>query len=180
SADRAVRGRDPGGADRVQRRPRPGARRLAAAGSAWRGGALRRDGGQRRHPGLRAPHPRVSTGLSRPEAGDGGGAVSPRRRQEDALAPLRRPEWVAEARRKAIHLSFLILPLELLLELLPWPRTRGQFRLLFLALTAAAIALDVLRIHERRVRTIFRRFFGEMLRRHEQMSLLRSTYLLLA
>ena len=98
----------------------------------------------------------------------------------DPLAPLRRPEWLAELRRKAIHLSFLVLPLELLLEVLPWPRTRGQFRILFLTLTAAAIALDVLRIHERRVRTIFRRFFGELIRQHEALSLLGSTYLLLA
>jgi len=96
------------------------------------------------------------------------------------LAPLRRPEWQAEARRKAIHLSFLVLPLVLLLEPLPWPRTRGQFRVLFLSLTVGAIALDVLRIHERRVRTIFRRFFGELIRQHEALSLLGSTYLLLA
>jgi dolichol kinase len=101
-------------------------------------------------------------------------------RLDDPLAPLRRPEWLTEARRKAIHLSFLVLPLELLFEVLPWPRTRGQFRVLFLGLTVAAIALDVLRIHERRVRTIFRRFFGELIRQHEALSLLGSTYLLLA
>jgi len=94
--------------------------------------------------------------------------------------PLTRKEWQAEARRKAIHLSFLVLPLVLLLEPLPWPRSRGQFRILFLSLTATAIALDVLRIHERRVRTIFRRFFGELIRQHEALSLLGSTYLLLA
>jgi len=96
------------------------------------------------------------------------------------FAPLFRKEWQAEARRKAIHLSFLVLPLVLLLEPLPWPRTRGQFRVLFLSLTVGAIALDVLRIHERRVRTIFRRFFGELIRQHEALSLLGSTYLLLA
>ena len=101
-------------------------------------------------------------------------------RPDDLFAPLRRPEWLTEARRKAIHLSFLVLPLVLLLEPLPWPRTRGEFRVVFLTLTAAAIALDVLRIHERRVRTIFRRFFGELIRQHEALSLLGSTYLLLA
>ena len=99
---------------------------------------------------------------------------------DDALEPLRSPQWLTEARRKAIHLSFIVLPLQLLLELLPWPRSRGEFRFLFLALTAAAIALDVLRIHEQRVRTFFRTFFGEMIREHERMSLLGSTYLLLA
>jgi dolichol kinase len=99
---------------------------------------------------------------------------------EDPLEPLRSRQWLTEARRKAIHLSFVVLPLELLLEVLPWPRGRGQFRVLFLTLTASAIALDVLRIHERRVRTFFRLFFGEMIREHERMSLLGSTYLLLA
>lgn len=101
-------------------------------------------------------------------------------RSEDPLQPLRSPAWLSEARRKAIHLAFLVLPLELLLELLPWPRTRTEFRLLFLALTAGAVAVDVLRIHEQRVRTFFKRFFGELIREHERMSLLGSTYLLLA
>jgi dolichol kinase len=99
---------------------------------------------------------------------------------EDPLKPLRSRQWLTEARRKAIHLSFIVLPLELLLELLPWPKGRGQFRVVFLVLTASAIAIDVLRIHERRVRTFFRLFFGEMIREHERMSLLGSTYLLLA
>jgi dolichol kinase len=96
------------------------------------------------------------------------------------LKPLRSRAWLSEARRKAIHLLFIVLPLQLLLLLLPWPRTRGEFRVLFLALTAGAIAVDVLRIHEKRVRTFFRQFFGQMIREHERMSLLGSTYLLLA
>jgi dolichol kinase len=99
---------------------------------------------------------------------------------ESPLEPLRSRQWLTEARRKAIHLSFVVLPLELLLEVLPWPKGRGQFRVLFLVLTASAIALDVLRIHEKRVRTFFRQFFGEMIREHERLSLLGSTYLLLA
>ncbi len=98
----------------------------------------------------------------------------------DPLEPLRSPQWLTEARRKAIHLAFIVLPLELLLEVLPWPRTHTEFRQLFLALTTGAIAVDVLRIHERRVRTFFRQFFGEMIREHERMSLLGSSYLLLA
>ena len=101
-------------------------------------------------------------------------------RPDGFFEPLTRKEWQAEARRKAIHLSFLVLPLVLLLEPLPWPRSRGEFRVVFLILTATAIALDVLRIHERRVRTVFRRFFGELIRQHEALSLLGSTYLLLA
>lgn len=98
----------------------------------------------------------------------------------DPLAPLRHPTWLTEARRKAVHLAFIVLPLELLFEWLPWPRSHGEFRVLFLACTAGAIVLDVVRIHEARVRTFFRQFFGEMIREHERMSLLGSTYLLLA
>jgi dolichol kinase len=99
---------------------------------------------------------------------------------DDPLKPLRSPEWLSELRRKAIHLTFIVLPLELLIPVLPWPRTHREFRVLFVALTACAIAIDVLRIHEKRVRTFFRQFFGEMIREHERMSLLGSTYLLLA
>lgn len=98
----------------------------------------------------------------------------------DPLQPLRDPRWLTEARRKAFHLAFLVLPLELLFEWLPWPRTKADFRYLFLALTVGAIALDVLRLHEDRVRTFFRQFFGELIREHERMSLLGSSYLLLA
>jgi dolichol kinase len=107
----------------------------------------------------------------------------PKQRARDAehpLEPLRSEKWLTEARRKAIHLTFIVLPLELLLQFLPWPRTKQEFRLLFLALTAGAITVDVLRIHERRVRTFFSQFFGGMIRHHERMSLLGSTYLLLA
>jgi glycerol-3-phosphate acyltransferase PlsY len=104
----------------------------------------------------------------------------PARVPTDPLEPLRSPQWLSEARRKAIHLGFLILPLELLHEVLPWPRGRRQFSLLFVALTAGAIALDLLRLHEDRVKRFFREFLGQLLREHEQFSLLGSTYLLLA
>lgn len=98
----------------------------------------------------------------------------------DPLAPLRSPSFLSETRRKAIHLSFLILPLELLFEVLPWPRSRNEFRLVFLILVVGAIVTDLLRIHERRFRAIIVRFFGQMIREHEAFSLLGSTYLLLA
>lgn len=104
----------------------------------------------------------------------------PAARSADPLEPLRSPQWLTEARRKAIHLGFLVLPLDLLHEVLPWPRGRAQFSLLFVILTAGAIALDLLRIHEGRVRTFFRQFLGELIREHERFSLLGSTYLLLA
>ena len=98
----------------------------------------------------------------------------------DPLEPLRSPGWLAEARRKAIHLGMVIIPLELLFEVLPWPRGKHQFALLFVLLTAGAIVLDLFRIHEHRTKAFFRDFFGEMIREHEQLSLLGSTDLLLA
>lgn len=98
----------------------------------------------------------------------------------DPLEPLRSPGWLAEARRKAIHLCMVVIPLELLFEVLPWPRGKHQFALLFVLLTLGAVVLDLFRIHERRVQGFFRSFFGEMIREHEQLSLLGSTYLLLA
>ncbi len=104
----------------------------------------------------------------------------PTPRPSDPLEPLRSPQWLTEARRKAIHVSFLILPLELLHQVLPWPRGKGEFRVLFVALTAGAIALDLVRLHDQRVKRFFRDFFGQMIREHEQFSLLGSTYLLLA
>lgn len=98
----------------------------------------------------------------------------------DPLAPLRRPQWQTEFRRKLVHLAFIVLPLTLLHEWLPWPRGRTEFRVLFLLLVAGAIAVDLLRLHEARVKEFFRSFFGEMIREHERFSLLGSTYLLLA
>jgi glycerol-3-phosphate acyltransferase PlsY len=88
--------------------------------------------------------------------------------------------WLTEAQRKAIHLASIVLPLALLFEWLPWPRGRSEWRWLLLGLVAAAIALDLLRIHGRPVRRFFREFFGEMIREHERFNLLGSTYLLLA
>ena len=106
--------------------------------------------------------------------------TAPSARSARPPAARRPPPWLDEARRKAIHLAFIALPLELLHPVLAWPRGRAQFRLLFLALTAGAVALDVLRIHERRVGAFFRSFLGGLLREHERFSLLGSTYLLLS
>ncbi len=98
----------------------------------------------------------------------------------DPFAPLRERTFLAELRRKAIHLGFLILPIELLFHVLPWPQSKREFRVLFLLLVGGAVAIDLLRIHEPRVRTFFRKFLGEILREHEEFNLLGSTYLLLA
>ena len=96
------------------------------------------------------------------------------------LDPLRSRQWLSEAQRKALHLAFIILPLGLLYEWLPWPRGRSEWRWFLIALTLAAIVVDVIRIHDNRVRRFFSRFFGELIREHERFSLLGSTYLLLA
>ena len=93
---------------------------------------------------------------------------------------MRTTAWLTEAQRKALHLSFIVLPLALLAEWLPWPRGRGEWRWFLIALTLAAIAIDMIRIHEDRTRRFFIRFFGGLIRDHEHFSLLGSTYLLIA
>ena len=98
----------------------------------------------------------------------------------DPLEPLRSSAWLSEAQRKAIHLGCIVLPLGLLFEWLPWPRGRTEWRWFLIALTLVAIAIDVIRIHDHRVARFFRRFFGELIREHERINLLGSTYLMIA
>jgi dolichol kinase len=83
---------------------------------------------------------------------------------------------VPEVQRKAIHLAFILIPLVYLYDLMP--RTllvRG-----LLAATAVSIAIEIVRLNDRRVRMIFKRFFGDLIRRHEANELLGSTYMLIA
>jgi dolichol kinase len=96
----------------------------------------------------------------------------------DSAGPAR--SFSRELSRKAIHLSFIVVPLELLHEWLPWPRTRIEWTLLLGSLALIAIALDIVRLHEPRARKFFHEFFGALIRRHEQGQLLGSTYLLIA
>jgi len=96
------------------------------------------------------------------------------------LGPLRSTAWLTEAQRKALHISFIVLPLTLLNEWLPGPRGKTEWRWSLIALTLVAIAIDVIRIHEHRARRFFIRFFGELIREHERFNLLGSTYLLIA
>ena len=98
----------------------------------------------------------------------------------DPLAPLRSTMWLGEAHRKAVHLACIVLPLWLLWEGPQWPRGREEWRWLLIGLTLAAITIDVVRIHDHRVRRFFVRFFGELIREHEHFNLLGSTYLLIA
>ena len=86
----------------------------------------------------------------------------------------------AEIRRKAIHLSFIVIPLCWVHAWLRWPNTRGQWTLCLAVLVLGAVVLDLARIHTNRFGAFFRRFFGEMIRSHEHTQLLGSTYLVLA
>jgi len=56
---------------------------------------------------------------------------------------------------------------------------RGWERAL-LALVIVSLAIEVFRLNHPRTRYIFRHFFGELIRNHEEASLLGSTYLLIA
>ena len=98
----------------------------------------------------------------------------------DPLGPLRSTGWLTEAQRKALHLMFIVLPLLLLYEPLPWPNSKVEWRWCLIALTLTAIVVDLVRIHDHRVARFFRQFFGGLIREHEQFNLLGSTYLLLA
>jgi dolichol kinase len=108
--------------------------------------------------------------------------VSPRRRKAvpEPLKPLATKAWLSEAQRKAIHLGSIVLPLGMLHEWLPWPRGRTEWIVLLIVLTVAAITIDMVRIHEHRVRRLFRDIFGGMIRERERFTLLGSTYLLIA
>lgn len=85
-----------------------------------------------------------------------------------------------ELGRKSIHLTFVLLPLQMLYEALPWPRTSTEFRLFLLGLGVVFVAIDWLRVQDRRVRVVFRHFFSGMVREHEALTLLGSSYLVLA
>ena len=98
----------------------------------------------------------------------------------DPLAPLRSPTFLSELKRKVAHLSFIVLPLDLLYEVLPWPRSHREWTVLLLVLTAIAVLVDTLRLRERRVRRLFREFFGGIIREHEEHAPLGSTYLVLS
>lgn len=88
--------------------------------------------------------------------------------------------WFSELYRKLIHMAFILLPLQMLYFYLPWPRSEGELRTFLLGLGVVALGIDLLRLHNREVRYWFRRFFGEMVRKHERMSLLGSSYIVLA
>jgi dolichol kinase len=81
-----------------------------------------------------------------------------------------------EIRRKAIHLSFILIPLIYLYDVLPRHIiVRG-----LLVAVLVSIVFELGRLHDARVRLFVSRFFRDLVRSHEQKELLGSTYLLIA
>jgi len=80
----------------------------------------------------------------------------------------------SEAPRKAIHLGSIIIPLGILYL----PLSVSQ-RALMISL-AVFLTVDLLRLHHKRIRTYFARFFRHLIRRHERKGLLAATYMLMS
>jgi dolichol kinase len=83
----------------------------------------------------------------------------------------------SELKRKAIHLASLSIPLGYYLTPDPWQR---DWERALLAAVILSLAIEVFRLNHLPTRNLFRHFFGELLRNHEEVSLLGSTYLLIA
>jgi dolichol kinase len=79
-----------------------------------------------------------------------------------------------EAPRKAIHLSSIVIPLGILY--LPLTVSRRGLALA----TALFLIVDLLRLHHRKVRSYFSKFFRRLIRRHERRGLLASTYMMVS
>ena len=83
----------------------------------------------------------------------------------------------AELKRKSIHLSSIAIPIAYYVT----PDSlQPVFERVLLALVIVSLAIEVFRLNHPRTRHIFRHFFGELIRNHEEVSLLGSTYLLIA
>ena len=83
----------------------------------------------------------------------------------------------AELKRKSIHLSSIAIPVAYYVTPDAWQR---HFERGLLALVILSLAIEVFRLNHPRTRHVFRHFFGELIRNHEEASLLGSTYLLIA
>ena len=83
----------------------------------------------------------------------------------------------SELKRKAIHLASFAIPLGYYLTPDSWQR---DWERALLAAVIVALAIEVFRLNHPRTRNMFRHFFGELLRNHEEVSLLGSTYLLIS
>lgn len=83
----------------------------------------------------------------------------------------------SELKRKAIHLASLVIPVGYYVSPSSWHR---DWERALLASVILSLAIEVFRLNHPRSRNLFRHFFGELLRNHEDASLLGSTYLLIA
>lgn len=83
----------------------------------------------------------------------------------------------SELKRKAIHLASLVIPIGYYVSPDAWHR---DWERALLASVILSLAIEVFRLNHPRSRNLFRHFFGELLRNHEEASLLGSTYLLIA
>ncbi|UCF79199.1 MAG: hypothetical protein JSW03_02800 [Candidatus Eiseniibacteriota bacterium] len=81
---------------------------------------------------------------------------------------------VGEKKRRALHFSSSWVPIVYYLI----PEDVGKAA--FLAAAAVILTLDVLRLHVPRVRDVFYRVFGEMVRQHESSTLLGSTTMVIS
>jgi dolichol kinase len=85
--------------------------------------------------------------------------------------------FASEIKRKSIHLASLAIPIGYYLTPDSWMRTWERA---LLASVILSLAIEVFRLNHPRTKHVFRHFFGELLRNHEDVSLLGSTYLLIA
>lgn len=79
-----------------------------------------------------------------------------------------------EAPRKAIHLSALSIPIGLLYV------PEAPARLVLMGIAVALLGVDLAKIHQPRLRSYFRQFFGHLIRRHEITDVTGSTYLVVS
>jgi dolichol kinase len=82
-----------------------------------------------------------------------------------------------ELKRKALHLTMLAIPVGYYVSRASW---FIWWERALLAAVVLSLAVEVFRLNHPRSRYVFRHFFGELLRNHEEASLLGSTYLLIA
>ena len=83
----------------------------------------------------------------------------------------------SELKRKAIHIASLAIPLLYYWSPDSWSR---NWKRALLSSVILSLAIEVFRLNHPRTRHVFRHFFGELLRGHEEATLLGSTYLLIA
>ena len=82
---------------------------------------------------------------------------------------------MSELKRKSIHFASLVIPLWYY-----YAPTEALAKRVLLIMTLIVLLVDTIRLNEPRVKNFFRYFLGELIRDHEDISLLGSTYLLLA